>query len=393
MKSNIDVLTMTATPIPRTLNLSLSGLRDISLIETAPKDRLAIHTVVTSFSSSLIISAIRKELGREGQVYFIHNKIDDIGTIAHMIEKWVPEAKVVTVHGQMPSAQLERRMVNFIQQKNNVLVSTTIIENGIDIPEVNTLIVNRADRFGLAQLYQLRGRVGRSSRQAYAYFLVPPFTELTSLAKERLKALQEFSELGSGFRLAAKDLEIRGAGNFLGAEQHGYMEAVGFNYYMKLLEKTISELKGEEQEETKSEINMKLDMRIPESYLPQINLRLNLYKRISSVQSLEELGRIEEEIKDRYGPLPPSVSNLLRYGSIKFLAQRIRIEGIDRIGRKIIFKFLPSSTADIARMTGLFETYSGSITPQGTMSIELSSDGETQVLDETISILKELSQV
>ncbi|MGD9346851.1 MAG: transcription-repair coupling factor, partial [Candidatus Aminicenantes bacterium] len=327
MKSNIDVLTMTATPIPRTLNLSLSGLRDISLIETAPKDRLAIHTVVTSFSSSLIISAIRKELGREGQVYFIHNKIDDIGTIAHMIEKWVPEAKVVTVHGQMPSAQLERRMVNFIQQKNNVLVSTTIIENGIDIPQVNTLIVNRADRFGLAQLYQLRGRVGRSSRQAYAYFLVPPFTELTSLAKERLKALQEFSELGSGFRLAAKDLEIRGAGNFLGAEQHGYMEAVGFNYYMKLLEKTISELKGEEQEETKSEINMKLDMRIPESYLPQINLRLNLYKRISSVQSLEELGRIEEEIKDRYGPLPPSVSNLLRYGSIKFLAQRIRIEG------------------------------------------------------------------
>jgi transcription-repair coupling factor (superfamily II helicase) len=171
------------------------------------------------------------------------------------------------------------------------------------------------------------------------------------------------------------------------------MEAVGFNYYMKLLEKTISELRGEEREDIKSEVNMKLDMRIPEDYLPQINLRLNLYKRISSVESLEELGRVEEEIKDRYGPLPPSVSNLLRYGAIKFLAQRIKIEGIDRIGRKIIFKFLASSTADIARMTGLFEKYSGSITPQGTMSIELTSDGETQVLDETISILKELSQV
>jgi transcription-repair coupling factor (superfamily II helicase) len=393
MKSNIDVLTMTATPIPRTLNLSLSGLRDISLIETAPKDRLAIHTVVTPFRSDLIVSAIKNELGRGGQVYFIHNKIDDIDTIAQMIEKWVHQAKVVTIHGQMPSAQLERRMVNFIEQKANILVSTTIIENGIDIPLVNTLIVNRADRFGLAQLYQLRGRVGRSSRQAYAYFLVPPFMELTSVAKQRLRALQEFSELGSGFRLAAKDLEIRGAGNFLGSEQHGYMEAVGFNYYMNLLEKTISGLKGEELEDVKSEINMKLDMRIPESYLPQINLRLNLYKRISSVNSMEELSKIKEEIRDRYGPLPPSVINLLSYGIIKYLAQRIKIQGIDRFNRKLIIKFLPSSMADISRMTGLFEKHSGSITPQGVMSIELSSDGETQVLNETISILKELSQV
>jgi transcription-repair coupling factor (superfamily II helicase) len=393
MRSNIDVLTMTATPIPRTLNLSLSGLRDISLIETAPKDRLAIHTVVTTFNSSLIVSAIKNELGRGGQVYFIHNKIDDIDSIAHMIEKWVPQAKVVTIHGQMPGAKLERRMVDFIDQKYNVLVSTTIIENGIDIPLVNTLIVNRADRFGLAQLYQLRGRVGRSSRQASAYFLVPPFTELTSVAKERLKALQEFTELGSGFRLAAKDLEIRGAGNFLGAEQHGYMEAVGFNYYMNLLEKTVRELKGEEEEEIKSEINMKLDMRIPESYLPQINLRLNLYKRISSVEDLEELSRIKEEIIDRYGPLPPPVINLLRYGTIKILAQRIRVQKIDRIGRKIVFKFLPATGADVSRVTKLFDKYTGSMTPQGTMSIELSSDGETELLDETISILKELSQV
>jgi transcription-repair coupling factor (superfamily II helicase) len=393
LKTNIDVLTMTATPIPRTLNLSLSGLRDISLIETAPKDRLAIHTVVTIFSQNLIVSAIKRELGRGGQVYFIHNKIDDIDSISSMIEKWVPQAKVVTIHGQMPSTQLERRMVNFIEQKFNVLVSTTIIENGIDIPLVNTLLVNRADRFGLAQLYQLRGRVGRSSRQAVAYFLVPPFTELTSLAKERLKALQEFSELGSGFRLAAKDLEIRGAGNFLGSEQHGYMEAVGFNYYMNLLEKTISEFKGEEQEDITSEINMKLDMRIPESYLPQINLRLNLYKRISSVESLEELERIKEEIQDRYGSLPPSVINLLHYGTIKFLAQRIKIQTIDRVGRKIIIKFLPSSTANVTRMMQLIEIYSGSITPQGILCIELSSDGETKVLDETISILKELSQV
>ncbi len=393
MRSNIDVLTMTATPIPRTLNLSLSGLRDISLIETAPKDRLAIHTVVTTYNSSLVISAIKNELGRGGQVYFIHNKIDDIDAIALLIEKWVPQAKVVNIHGQMPSAKLERRMVDFIDQKFNVLVSTTIIENGIDIPLVNTLIVNRAERFGLAQLYQLRGRVGRSSRQAFAYFLVPPFTELTPVAKERLIALQEFTELGSGFRLAAKDLEIRGAGNFLGSEQHGYMEAVGFNYYMDLLEKTVRGLKGEEQEDIKSEINMKLDMRIPERYLPQINLRLNLYKRISSVENLEELNSIKEEIEDRYGPLPHPVTNLLRYGTIKFLAQGIKVQKIDRIGRKIIFKFLPSSRADVTRMTKLFDQHAGSMTPQGTMSIELSSDGEAQLLDETISILKELSQV
>ncbi|MFC2165350.1 transcription-repair coupling factor [Acidobacteriota bacterium] len=393
MKTNIDVLTMTATPIPRTLNMSLSGLRDISLIETAPKDRLAIHTVVTAFSRGLITSAIKAEMGRGGQVYVIHNRIEDIDSIAGMIQKWVPQARVVTVHGQMSSSELEKRMVDFIEQKYDVLVSTTIIENGIDIPLVNTLIVNRADRFGLAQLYQLRGRVGRSSRQAIAYFLVPPFTELTSLAKERLKALQEFSELGSGFRLAAKDLEIRGAGNFLGAEQHGYMEAVGFNYYMSLLEKTIKELKGEETEEVKSEINLKVDIRIPEDYLPQINLRLNLYKRVSSIDALEDIEKIREEMIDRYGPLPLSVETLLQYGVVKYLAQQIKVHTIDRIGRKIIIKFFPSSDADLVRMTQMLDLYDGSITPQGVMSLKLKVEGEAEIMNETILILKELSSL
>jgi len=393
LKTNIDVLTMTATPIPRTLNMSLSGLRDISLIETAPKDRLAIHTVVTSFSRGLITSAIKAELGRGGQVYFIHNRIDDIDAIADMIQKWVPQARVVTIHGQMSSSELENRMVDFIEQKYDVLVSTTIIENGIDIPLVNTLIVNRADRFGLAQLYQLRGRVGRSSRQAIAYFLVPPFTELTSPAKERLKALQEFSELGSGFRLAAKDLEIRGAGNFLGDEQHGYMEAVGFNYYMSLLERTIKELKGEKTEEVKSHINLKVNIRISEDYLPQINLRLNLYKRVSSIEELAEIEKIKEEMIDRYGPLPPSVRNLLRYGVVKYLAQRINVQAIDRIGRKIIIKFFPSSDADLTSMTRILDRYEGSITPQGVMSLTLRAESEAGIMDETILILKELSSI
>jgi transcription-repair coupling factor (superfamily II helicase) len=282
-------------------------------------------------------------------------------------------------------------MIDFINQKFNVLVSTTIIENGIDIPLVNTLIVERADLFGLAQLYQLRGRVGRSSRQAVAYFLVPPFTELTNLAKERLKALQEFTELGSGFRLAAKDLEIRGAGNFLGSEQHGYMEAVGFDYYMHLLDKTIKELKGEAREEVKSKINLKVDIRIPEDYLPQINLRLNLYKRISSVEDLSEIEKIKQEIEDRYGPLPSSVANLLRYGIVKHLAQKTKITAIDRMGKRIIFKFFPSLSVDLARLAKLIERYSGTITPQGVMSLSIPARKEIEIMDETITILKELS--
>ncbi len=391
LKTNIDVLTMSATPIPRTLNMSLAGLRDISLIETPPKDRLSIHTVVTPFSGKLIASAIKTELGRKGQVYYIHNRIEDIEKVAMMIEKHVPQARVAVIHGRMVSSILERRMIDFISQKYNVLVSTTIIENGIDIPLVNTLIVGRADLYGLAQLYQLRGRVGRSSRQAVSYFLVPPFYELSPLARERLKALQEFSELGSGFRLAAKDLEIRGAGNFLGAEQHGYMEAVGFDYYMYLMEQTIKELKGEGGKEIKSKINLKADIRVPESYLPQINLRLNLYKKVSSVEDLKEIERIREEIKDRYGPLPPPVRNLLRYGMIKHLAQTLKINSIDRIGRRILFKFFPSFLIDLTRLAEFFKKYSASITPQGVMSLPLSAQEESKIMDETIAILKELS--
>lgn len=391
MKADIDVLTMTATPIPRTLNISLHGLRDISLIETPPRDRLAIHTVVTPFSRKLIASAIKKELARGGQVYFIHNRVEDMETMARMISRWVPEAKVAVVHGKMSSHALEKRMIDFIAKKYDVLVSTTIIENGIDIPLVNTLIVHRADRFGLSQLYQLRGRVGRSSRQAVAYFLVPPFSELTPLSKQRLKALQEFSQLGSGFRLAAKDLEIRGAGNFLGSQQHGCLEAVGFDYYMHLLEQTVKEMKGEETDEIKTEIHLNVNIRIPETYLPQTNLRLNLYKRISSVESIEEIEKTEKEIADRFGPLPQPVQNLLHYGIIKFLSRKIRVKTIDRIGEKIAVAFSPTTKVDLERVTGLLEKLGGSMTPKGVMTVRLSSYGDTAILHETISFLKELS--
>jgi transcription-repair coupling factor (superfamily II helicase) len=390
MKANVDVLTLTATPIPRTLNLSLSGLRDISLIETPPKDRLAIHTVVAPHSSKLVASAIKQELSRQGQVYYVHNKIEDIEGIAFLVEKLVPQARVAFIHGKMPGTAIEKRMIDFVGGKTNTLISTTIIENGIDIPLVNTLIVDRADLFGLSQLYQLRGRVGRSSRQAYAYFLVPPFTDLTPLAKERLKALKEFSELGSGFRLAAKDLEIRGAGNLLGSQQHGYLEAVGFDYFMELLDQTIKELKGEQVEEVKSEVNLRVDIRIPEEYLPQINLRLSFYKRVSSVESLEELEKIKEEIRDRIGPVPPSVDNLIRYGAVKFLAQKIKVKTIDRIGNRLVLKFFAAGPADITGLTGLLKERSGTLSPQGILTLPLASETEAAVLDETLSALKQL---
>jgi len=390
LKAEIDVLTLTATPIPRTLNLSLSGLRDISLIETPPKDRLAIHTVVTSFHRKLVQDAIKKEMSREGQVYFIHNKIHDIEIIANKIRSWIPGIRVVVIHGKMTGSSLECNMIDFIQHKYDVLISTTIIENGIDIPLVNTLIVNEADRFGLAQLYQLRGRVGRSSKQAVAYLLISPRTELSGQAEERLKALQEFSELGSGFRLAAKDLEIRGAGHFLGSEQHGYVEAVGFDYYMHLLRNAVRDLKEEPAKEVASEINMKVDIRIPEDYLPQMTLRLNLYKRISSIENESEIEKIKDEISDMYGPPAQSVSNLLGYGVIKFLSHKLKIRKLDRSGKDLILDFYPDTPVEPIAVTGILKTYQGAMTQQEVLSLRLRSSNEPSLVNETISILKRL---
>jgi transcription-repair coupling factor (superfamily II helicase) len=390
LRASIDVLTLTATPIPRTLNMALTGLRDISLIETPPKDRLSVHTVVIPFNAKLIASAIRQELNRGGQVYYIHNRIEDIDKVARLVEKLVPQAKVISIHGQMSSQILEKRMLDFTGRRANVLVSTTIIENGIDIPLVNTLIVDRADLFGLAQLYQLRGRVGRSSRQAFAYFLVPPLVGLTPLAKERLKALKEFSDLGSGFRLAAKDLEIRGAGNLLGHRQSGSMDAVGYDYFMHLLDQAIRGLKGEPVEEIKTEINLKVDIRVPEEYLPQVNLRLNLYKRVSSVEDLPEIDRIRTEIRDRFGEAPASVENLFAYGAIKFLAGKLKIETLDRTGNRIVIKFYPSTGVELSRLPSLLKARSGSLSPEGVMSVAVGPSEEKPFLDETIRILKEL---
>jgi transcription-repair coupling factor (superfamily II helicase) len=347
MRKRVDVLTMTATPIPRTLNMSLAGIRDMSIIETPPKDRLSIQTNVLKFEPAVIQRAIRTELERGGQVYFVHNRVESIFSMGSLITRLVPEAKVAVGHGQMNEDELERVMVDFVAHKYDVLLATTIIENGLDIANANTIIINRSDRYGLSQLYQLRGRVGRSDRRAYAYLLIPPEDSLSPVAKKRLSAIREFSDLGSGFRVAALDLEIRGAGNLLGGEQSGHIEAVGFDMYMKLLEQTIKELKGEElEDEIRANVNLRVDLRIDEKYIPDMNQRLTVYRRMAGVRTGPELDRLMDEVRDRYGPPPESVLNLAEYASIRLLADRLGMESLDREGQIVVLKFRPDAKVD-----------------------------------------------
>jgi transcription-repair coupling factor (superfamily II helicase) len=349
LRKRVDVLTMTATPIPRTLNMSLAGIRDMSIIETPPKDRLSIQTNVVKFDQPVISRAIRTELERGGQVYFVHNRVESIYSLGNLITRLVPEARLAIAHGQMSEEELERAMVDFVAHKYDVLLATTIIENGLDIPNANTIIINRSDRYGLAQLYQLRGRVGRSDRRAYAYLLVPPEDSLSPVAKKRLAAIREFSDLGSGFRVAALDLEIRGAGNLLGGEQSGHIEAVGFDMYMKLLEQTIKEMKGEEiEDEIRANVNLRVDLRIEDSYIPDMNQRLTVYRRMAAVRTEQELSRLMDEVRDRYGPPPDSVLNLAEYASIRLLADRIGLESVDREGQFVVLKFRPEAKLDPA---------------------------------------------
>ena len=354
LRKRIDVLTMTATPIPRTLNMSLAGIRDMSVIETPPRDRLSIQTNVVKFDAAVIQRAIRTEMERGGQVYFVHNRVESIYSLASLITRLVPEARIGIGHGQMSEDALEKVMVDFVGHKYDVLLATTIIENGLDIPNANTIIVNRADRYGLSQLYQLRGRVGRSDRRAYAYLLIPPEEALSPVAKKRLAAIREFSDLGSGFRVAALDLEIRGAGNLLGGEQSGHIEAVGFDMYMKLLEQAVKELKGEEIEDAvRANVNLRVDLRIDETYIPDMNQRLTVYRRMAAVRSEDELRRIVDEVRDRYGAPPESVLNLAEYAVIRLLADRIGLESIDREAQVVVLKFRPDAKLDPARIFNL----------------------------------------
>jgi transcription-repair coupling factor (superfamily II helicase) len=376
MRRKVDVLTLSATPIPRTLNMSLVGIRDMSIIETPPKDRLSIQTNVIKFDAHVIGRAVRHELERGGQVYFVHNRVESIFAIGDLVQRLVPEARIVVAHGQMSEDELERAMLDFINKKYDVLLATTIIENGLDIPNVNTILINRADRYGLSQLYQLRGRVGRSDRPAYAYLLIPPETTLSAVAKKRLAAIREFSDLGSGFRVAALDLEIRGAGNLLGGEQSGHIETVGFEMYMKLLEQAVRELKGEEVlEDVRAVVNLRVDLKIDPAYVPEMNQRLMIYRKIADARTNEELDKILAELRDRYGPVPETVEHLEQYGRIRIMADRLGIESIDREGQTVAVKFRPDAQGRRLNVERLLKVVGGrgdtTLVPPATVKMDL----------------------
>lgn len=374
LRKRVDVLTLTATPIPRTLNMSLVGIRDMSTIETPPKDRLSIQTHVVKFDAEVIRHAVRHELERGGQVYVVHNRVESIYSLANLVTRLVPEARVVVGHGQMGEEQLEQTMLDFVAHKYDVLVATTIVENGLDIPNANTIVINRADRYGLAQLYQLRGRVGRSARPAYAFLLIPPEDALSGVARKRLAAIREFSDLGSGFRVAALDLEIRGAGNLLGGEQSGHMDSVGFEMYMKLLEDTVRQLKGEQiDDDLRATVNLRVDLKIDETYIPDMNQRLMVYRRIASARTEEEVDRVVAEVRDRYGPIPPSILNLADYGRIRVMADRLGIDAVDREGEKVVFRFRPQTKVDPATLVEMVQQRRDvTLVPPASLRLDLS---------------------
>jgi transcription-repair coupling factor (superfamily II helicase) len=392
LKKRVDVLTLSATPIPRTLNMSLSGMRDMSLIETAPRDRLAIQTQVVQFSESVIKSAIDLELSRGGQVFFIHNRVETIETIAALVQRLVPQARLAIGHGQMNEKEMEKVMLDFIDYKYDVLVATTIIENGIDIPRANTIIINRADHYGLSQLYQLRGRVGRSNRRAYAYLLIPAEQELTPIARRRLAAIREFSDLGAGFRIAALDLELRGAGSLLGGEQSGHLEALGFDLYTQMLERTVAEMRGEEvEDETSVTLNLAVDVAIPEDYISDMGQRLRTYKRVSSARDETTLQSIRTETEDRYGRIPLSVERLFSYARLRRTAEELGLISIDKTPDGIAAKFSEKARVSPEKLADFVSRHPGAVfTPNGVLRLVLTEDEQDSVLEFARDVLLQI---
>jgi len=360
LKKGVDVLSMTATPIPRTLHMALSGIRGMSIIETPPEERLAVRSVVVVFDQGLIKEAIERELQRSGQVLFVHNTVYDIEKMADLLKRLLPDARFAVGHGQMAEKRLEEVMLKFIKREIDVLVSTTIIGSGIDIPTANTIIIDRADKIGLSDLYQLRGRVGRSNVRAYAYFLVPGMDSITEEAKKRLQAIREMSYLGAGFRLAMKDLEMRGAGNLLGAEQSGHIHAVGFDMYVEMLENAVAELKGlEVKEEIEPSITLKVAALIPESYIEDMTVRLSVYRRIANAKNMEDLEDMESEMKDRFGVLPDEVGNLLEIMRLKVMARKLLITRISETDGKARFVFAEGTPVRPDQIFGLQKAFQG----------------------------------
>jgi transcription-repair coupling factor (superfamily II helicase) len=395
MRKEIDVLAMSATPIPRTLHMSLVGLRDMSIIETPPKDRMAIQTVVAKYDEKIIRSGVEVELERGGQVYFVHNRVESIYEIAARIQELVPAARVAVGHGQMSEGELEKVMLAFMHHEFDVLVATTIIENGLDIPLANTIIISRADRHGLSELYQLRGRVGRSNRRAYAYLLVPAEDQLTEIARRRLAALKEFSDLGAGFKIAALDLELRGAGNMLGGEQSGHIEAVGFELYTSMLETAVKEMKGESAEEhPAAQLNLGIALRIDESYVPEENQRLRLYKKIAGAVSEKAASEIRAEMEDRYGALPDATVYLLEAAMIRLECERIGVAQIDRKRGELQIRFTENASVDPRHLMQLVSRHAkrgAQFTPQGLLKYPLAASRPDEVLLEIHELLENLA--
>ena len=391
MRKEVDVLTMSATPIPRTLHMSLVGLRDMSIIETPPKDRIAIQTVVASWDEKLVRSAIEQELERGGQVYFVHNRVDTIWEIAAKLQELVPRARITIGHGQMSEGELEKVMLKFMHHEADILVATTIIENGLDIPLCNTILINRAERFGLSELYQLRGRVGRSNRRAYAYLLIPAELELTPIARRRLAALKEFSDLGAGFKIAALDLELRGAGNLLGGEQSGHIEAVGFDLYTQMLEQAVREMKGEAEAPAQAQLNLGLNIRIPAEYIAEENQRLRMYKRIAGVETERQLSDVAAELRDRYGDPPIAVQQLLKYAALRLNALQAGATNIERKRDLVSIKFRQDAPINPAKLATFVSSHRGSqFLPDGTLKFFVRAQAAQEVLLQLQKLLDDL---
>ena len=399
LRSEIDILTLTATPIPRTLNMSMAGMRDLSIIATPPAKRLAIKTFITPWNNSMISEAIARELKRGGQIFYVHNEVDSIEKQAQKLRDLVPDAKIEFAHGQMRESELEQVMSDFYHQRFNILVCTTIIETGIDIPNANTIILNRADRFGLAQLYQLRGRVGRSHHRAYAYLLIPDKNIMTEDAKKRLEAIESIETLGTGFTLAAHDLEIRGAGELLGDEQSGQMQEIGYAMYTELLEKAVKSLKeGKaltfDSDEKDTEIEMHIPALIPEDYLPDVHGRLVLYKRIASAADKDELTELKIEMIDRFGLLPQAVKNLFDITALRNAAKDLGIDKVDISDHGGYFLFSETPNIDTSAIIELIQTkpHLYRLDGQNKLKIAYESENEQKRLEFTKTLLNTLSQ-
>ena len=369
IKKDVHVLAMSATPVPRTLQLSLAGVRDLSVIETPPKDRMAVETAIVPFDPRLIREAIELEIERGGQVYYVYNRVESIEKVLTFLRDLIPDLRVTVGHGQLEEAELSRRMHAFTRGDFDVLLATTIIENGIDIPNVNTMIVHRADRFGLAQLYQLRGRVGRSNQLAYCYLLVPGDRILSEPARKRLAAIREFTDLGAGFRIAARDLEIRGAGNLLGGEQSGHINAVGIETYLKLLEETVRELRGEAVEEAPAvNIDLPVPMSIPQEYVADANLRMEIYRKIAAADLSES--EIVAELTDRFGPPPPAVETLVEVAALKRVAESLRVQSISAKGKELTLRLRRDARIDVDRLIEMVSSQPGaSFSPSGVLTL------------------------